>query len=157
MMYKDYVRHRVTSRAVANGDCLEYRAGKLKHRYGLVSVTIDGKRKSVPAHRALWMAMHDCFDLPSDVYICHTCDNPCCVNMAHLFMGAPKDNAQDMITKGRGRRAETYKKHTRKRVHSDAVVASIREATGKHKHIAEEHGVSVGYVSKIKAYRLKAV
>jgi hypothetical protein len=33
--------------------------------------------------------------------VCHTCDNPNCMNRRHLFPGTRMDNVQDMITKGR--------------------------------------------------------
>ena len=127
----------------------------MKHKYGLISITLDMVRKNVPAHRAMWMATHEAWDLPRNTFIRHKCDNPRCVNIAHLEAGTPKDNMRDCID--RGRRAVTYKKHVRHRKLDDAAVLAIRSATGKVKDVAQEYGVTIGYVSKIRSGKAKAL
>jgi len=38
---------------------------------------------------------------PGKGWVLHTCDNPPCTKPEHLFLGTPKDNAEDRKNKGR--------------------------------------------------------
>lgn len=55
--------------------------------------------KLMSAHRAAWILTHG--SVPSNLLICHSCDNRRCVNPKHLFIGTAKDNVIDKITKHR--------------------------------------------------------
>src|SRR3990167_2228513 len=61
------------------------------------------------AHRAAWQFTFG--PVPRGLQVCHHCDNPCCCNPAHLFLGTPRMNMQDMIVKGRKRPARGERSH----------------------------------------------
>jgi transposase-like protein len=54
--------------------------------------------KLILAHRFSFLVYK--FD-PKKLMVCHTCDNPSCVNPEHLFLGKSVDNVKDMINKKR--------------------------------------------------------
>lgn len=61
----------------------------------------DGRPHNVGAHR--WGCEQTLGrQLASDECVCHRCDNPCCQNPAHWFVGSHSDNAVDRTRKGRG-------------------------------------------------------
>lgn len=57
--------------------------------------------KSMPAARVAYMLYNSAY-IPPNNYICHSCDNPQCVNPGHLWAGTPSDNTKDMYSKGCG-------------------------------------------------------
>jgi hypothetical protein len=79
------------------GGCWLWQATKA-HKYGQFAVS---RTIRVPAHRLSYeMAFGK---IPVGMLICHSCDNPICVNPAHLFCGTQSDNLVDCVAKGRHR------------------------------------------------------
>lgn len=66
---------------------------------GYGRIQIYGKKQDLRAHRASWMLHNG--KIPPNTFVCHKCDNPCCIRPDHLFLGSPKDNIRDMMLKGR--------------------------------------------------------
>lgn len=68
-----------------------------KRRGGYGERTVDGR--VVAVHRLTWEEAHG--PIPAGMEICHTCDNPPCYEITHLFAGTKGDNMRDAAAKGR--------------------------------------------------------
>lgn len=103
-----------------------------------------GTSRTVTASRVSW-ELHS-GPIPRGLFVCHTCDNPECVNPAHLFLGTHANNMADMAEKGRstiGLRNPNVKL-------TEDKVRDIRDGSGTRKEKAERHGVSIETVYQIR-------
>lgn len=77
-------------------DCWPWLGGKGTRGYG--AVPIGGRR--MRASQASWMIANG-KPFPEGMMACHTCDNPPCVNPAHIWPGTMSENLCDARDKGR--------------------------------------------------------
>jgi carbonic anhydrase/acetyltransferase-like protein (isoleucine patch superfamily) len=91
--------------------------------------------------------------------VCHTCDNPPCCNPAHLFLGTHRDNAADMVNKGRVSRRFGLENANMKLSDEEVEEVRVRYANGDvtQRELAEEFGCDQSLVSLITSgkYRLR--
>jgi hypothetical protein len=124
-------------------ECWPWTGKRQKSGYGRFGI---GQHKKVGAHRFSF-EMATGFLPP---VVMHTCDNPPCVNPAHLRAATNKLNTADMIVKGRspmiGRGGED---HPRVRL-TENQVRDIRSRRGQTQaSLAREFGVSTGAIEGI--------
>ena len=127
---------------VKKGDgCWEWLAGKDNKGYGRFH--LNGK--STIAHRTA--LKFSGVDIPDDMFACHKCDNPACVNPDHIFIGTCADNLRDMAEKGRSTHGE--KNPNAKLCLNDVLLIRDLCKTQAQTVIAEWFGISSATVSCI--------
>ncbi len=88
--------------------------------------------------------------IPDGLCVCHHCDNPPCVNPAHLFLGTRADNSEDAVVKGRMAR-QIGERNSRAKLTEDDVreIVRLRKTGLTQQAIADLYNVSQVRVSSI--------
>jgi hypothetical protein len=94
--------HRFWTKVEKTESCYNWTASLNENGYGIISVN----RKPTFAHRFAWIMANG--PIPDSLNVLHTCDNPRCVRIEHLFLGTRQDNSRDRDAKGRTARGERH-------------------------------------------------
>lgn len=90
---------------------------------------------------------------PSDMMVCHTCNNPACVNPAHLYLGTYQDNNKYTVESGNWKNPGKRGMESKQSNLTDDDIREIRRryADGgiSQTELAKEYGIGQGAVSRI--------
>jgi hypothetical protein len=122
--------------------CWPWTGNRGRAGYGLIR---EGRgRKRLTASRVSWAIANG--PIPTGLHVCHHCDNPPCVNPAHLFLGTNAENVADRVAKGRPAFGERW--HSAKL--TDAQVREIRASSDPIRKVAARYGIAFAQVSRLR-------
>lgn len=119
-------------------ECWPWTKATNEHGYGVMRPEGQRSGPTVRAHRVSLMLAGVDID---GLVIRHSCDNPPCVNPAHLSVGTEADNSADMVA--RDRHARGSRSGTSKLTEHQVIAIRARCAAGEmHRVVATDFGVS---------------
>ena len=125
-------------------ECWEWTAHRVGG-YGSIRVGAPPHSRMMGAHRVAFELTHG-VTAPSRLEVCHHCDNPPCVNPAHLFLGTHADNMRDRNIKKRDK-PPSPPKLTPEQVVDIRRRYAARE--GSQSQLGREYGVAQAHISRI--------
>lgn len=136
-------------------DCWLWGGACERSGYGKVFKGRDanGTSQFVKAHRLSWELAHG-EPVPDGRYVLHGCDNPPCVNPAHLRVGTGAENTADRAERRRGKehRQHGEANDNAKLTEDDvrAIIAELQRLPRRSQaSIAEQFGIKQPQVSRI--------
>lgn len=132
-----------------DGQCWEWTRVRNQHGYGQLRVA----GRMVYAHRLAYEL--GVGQIPDGMHVLHQCDNPRCINPAHLSVGTHSQNMRECSERGRAKIPKPVKLGEDNGASKlrEGDVRSIRRLLGKgdtQQSIAERFGVTQRTISNIK-------
>lgn len=130
-------------------ECWNWIAYKDRDGYG----TFSFNGTSIRAHRFIFNFINN---TSSESLICHTCDNPSCVNLTYLFSGTQKDNMSDMIKKKRDVKIRGSEHHFSKLKESQIIEIRDKYKAGLYnqRELSKKYDVDGSVISKIVNFKI---
>ena len=119
---------------------------------GYAQLAVDGRAQTASRFS---LTLHG-RAVPKGMSACHHCDNPACVNPAHLFIGTHAENMRDKVRKGRQGKCGPSSEGNPFAILTWVQAREIKQAIAageRLRAIAGRYGVSKGAVADISAGR----
>lgn len=116
---------------------------RARNRDGYTLLRVRGTKQR--SHRAMFSLFYP--DVPAPV-VRHVCNNPACINPAHLRAGTPRDNAHDRMHANRG--GNLRGENNGRSVLTEEQVRAIRSSQLSGAELGRRYGVSKNMACRIK-------
>ena len=124
--------------------CIEWSGWRNTQGYGGFYINENGNDVSFRAHRVAWMLWRG--EILDGLHVCHSCDNPPCVNHQHLWLGTNQENIKDAVANGLTAKGEDF--WAAKLKESDVI--AIRNAYCQNRRLRHRQALATQYGVSIK-------